>query len=220
MIGKGGRGKQAPYDTTHTRIPENIKFMVESLSSSYREYVHESGCVKFDNRGLLPSIPAIYIVFDDDEILYVGQSKKLSQRWNSHNLLKDIKEINEVKSVNIAWINCNNINLLTSLESILIKELEPRFNSVSSTLDNLVQEKPKWNNLPTKAVRVPKIFADIILELAREWDKKGTTELSRSHNKENIEQAIAILNETLKMPANKGGAIKKKVREVIKLLQP
>lgn len=33
---KGGRGKQAPYFTTHCRIPERIKSTVESLAAAYK----------------------------------------------------------------------------------------------------------------------------------------------------------------------------------------
>ncbi len=34
--GKGGRGKVAPYTTTHYRIPEPIKLTVERFASMYR----------------------------------------------------------------------------------------------------------------------------------------------------------------------------------------
>lgn len=34
--GKGGRGKNAPYDTVHYRIPESIKPVVERFAACYR----------------------------------------------------------------------------------------------------------------------------------------------------------------------------------------
>lgn len=34
---KGGRGKKAPYETTHVRIPVPIKEIVEKLSADYKE---------------------------------------------------------------------------------------------------------------------------------------------------------------------------------------
>lgn len=34
--GKGGRGKQAPYSTTHCRVPEPIKATVERFAIAYR----------------------------------------------------------------------------------------------------------------------------------------------------------------------------------------
>ncbi|MCM0594573.1 MAG: hypothetical protein KA716_32065 [Gloeotrichia echinulata DEX184] len=36
-IAKGGRGHKAPYTTTHTRIPEGIKPVVENLVTEYRQ---------------------------------------------------------------------------------------------------------------------------------------------------------------------------------------
>lgn len=39
--GKGGRGKTAPYQTVHYRIPEPIKPTVEKLAAAYRVLVVE-----------------------------------------------------------------------------------------------------------------------------------------------------------------------------------
>jgi hypothetical protein len=36
---KGGRGKKAPYETTHCRIPKPIKLEVELLAGAYRDLV-------------------------------------------------------------------------------------------------------------------------------------------------------------------------------------
>ncbi|BAY73514.1 hypothetical protein NIES23_63660 (plasmid) [Trichormus variabilis NIES-23] len=36
-IAKGGRGHKAPYETTHVRIAEGIKPVVERLSAVYRQ---------------------------------------------------------------------------------------------------------------------------------------------------------------------------------------
>ncbi|MHC5717187.1 MAG: hypothetical protein ACYTX0_34995 [Nostoc sp.] len=37
LIAKGGRGNKAPYATTHVRIIEGIKAVVEKLSAVYRQ---------------------------------------------------------------------------------------------------------------------------------------------------------------------------------------
>ena len=39
---------------------------------------------------------------------------------------------------------------------------------------NLRKEPPKWKNLPTKAIRVPEIFADRLLASARQLDTADT----------------------------------------------
>lgn len=38
---KGGRGKRAPYQTTHARIPEALKPLCEELTANYRELVDD-----------------------------------------------------------------------------------------------------------------------------------------------------------------------------------
>lgn len=35
------------------------------------------------------------------------------------------------------------------------------------------QFKPTWNNVPTKLIRIPEIFSDELLRLAREWDSQN-----------------------------------------------
>ncbi len=50
--GKGGRGKVAPYSTTHYRIPEPLKATVERLTSAYRILVGSNdaeACKRFVN---------------------------------------------------------------------------------------------------------------------------------------------------------------------------
>ena len=39
--GLGGRGKRAPYETTHYRIPVALKPIVEEMAGKYRELVCE-----------------------------------------------------------------------------------------------------------------------------------------------------------------------------------
>lgn len=38
---KGGRGKKAPYNTTHYRIPEPLKALVEEIAANYRELISD-----------------------------------------------------------------------------------------------------------------------------------------------------------------------------------
>ena len=38
---KGGRGKKAPYETTHTRIPKQIKPLVDKITSKFKELVDQ-----------------------------------------------------------------------------------------------------------------------------------------------------------------------------------
>lgn len=40
-ISKGGRGKRAPYESTHYRLPVPIKSLAEEMATIYRELVIE-----------------------------------------------------------------------------------------------------------------------------------------------------------------------------------
>ncbi len=42
--------------------------------------------------------------------------------------------------------------------------------------NNLRKEPPKWKHLPTKAIRVPEVFADQLLRSARQLDDNQDTE--------------------------------------------
>ena len=200
MNNKGGRGKKAPYETTHVRIPSNIKSIVDELSSSYKEYVSESGCLDFDNKIRLPIVPAIYLVVIDNEVIYVGQTKNLRSRWSSHHLLKEIKELNQTDCVKIAWLTCDDLNLLTSLEKVLIGSLNPTLNNGDKSLANLTSYQPKWKSGKTKTIRVPEAIAEQVLEIAHSIDEDNFIVTS---------EFKSVLAEGLKLPSNKGGEIKK-----------
>ncbi len=207
MTNKGGRGKKALYKTTHSRIPENLKIVVDSISDLYKQYVQESGCLDFDHKSLLPSVSAIYIVFNESEILYVGQTKNLTSRWKSHHLLNSIREINEQQSVSIAWINYEQINLLTSLEKLLIEGLEPRFNGTpGNRLGNeasLVKYESKWKSGKTKTIRVPVAIAEQVLEIAHQLDEGILPDISQYINN----------NSTASKPDNEIKKLKQKIEE-------
>lgn len=87
-----------------------------------------------------------------------------------------------------------------------------------SSLDNLVTEKPKWKNLPTQAVRIPKKFVNEILNFAKMLDENKSIITHEYISDKNIEQVVSILEQSLKLPANKGGAIKREIKEAINLL--
>ena len=71
-----------------------------------------------------------------------------------------------------------------------------------------------WRNSKTKPIRVPEILSAQVMEYAHQLDR-GITEQT---DREDIEQAIAILEDCLdnkKYPSNKGGAIKRKIKEAL-----
>lgn len=122
----GGRGHKADYKTTHVRIPETIKPLVDSLSNDYRQYVSEANCLDFENKGLLPKVPAIYFVLEDEEIVYIGQTKNLVSRWRGHHIAASLANL--TGKISIAWLQCDNTKLLKVLEDTLLATVQPRLN--------------------------------------------------------------------------------------------
>lgn len=106
-----------------------------------------------------------------------------------------------------------------TIADILMYLHVPKKRKISDvSLDNLITQKTNWNNLPTKAIRVPEKFADQILEIAKFLDSNKPINPKIPTDRENVVQAISILEKSLKLPANKGGAIKSEIRKAINLL--
>ena len=76
----GGRGKKAPYETTHVRIPVDLKPKVELLVEEFRE----NGCVLKDNTvKSSPTVSDDFIQkmiqeFKNNDILIIQQSNEIS----------------------------------------------------------------------------------------------------------------------------------------------
>ena len=87
------------------------------------------------------------------------------------------------------------------------------------SLNNLRKEKPKWNNLPTKAIRIPEIFADQLVAIARMLDNEDVPNVEIELDSKDMNEAINILKKTLTMKANNGSAIKRENRKVIAILE-
>ncbi len=73
--------------------------------------------------------------------------------------------------------------------------------------------------MPTKAIRIPEVFADKLIEIAKIWDREESIDRDTDYSNKYMKQAISILEQSLKLPANRGGAIKQEIREAIRLLQ-
>lgn len=75
-----------------------------------------------------------------------------------------------------------------------------------------------WKHSQTKPIRLPEALIPQILEFAHQLDK-GDCELQQEGN---LKEVISILEDCLdskQYPANKGGAIKKRIKEALDLLQ-
>lgn len=81
--------------------------------------------VALQNRQQLPSEPCVYLAIGrDEQVLYVGKSENLKQRWRNHQQYQVLSAMEEVK---IAYIKADT-ELLSSLESALIQWYKPPLN--------------------------------------------------------------------------------------------
>jgi excinuclease UvrABC nuclease subunit len=82
--------------------------------------------VPLEDRQHLPSEPCVYLaIAKDRQILYVGKSENLKQRWKSHQQYQVLSAMTDVK---MAYIRTE-VELLHSLESALIQWYKPPLNT-------------------------------------------------------------------------------------------
>lgn len=85
--------------------------------------------------------------------------------------------------------------------------------------------KPGWKLGKTKVIRIPEVLAERLYEMARNLDEgKDYCLLQDNSNNSHVtgnelEKVINILEESLKLPANRGGAIKTEIKKVISFLR-
>lgn len=74
----------------------------------------------------LPTCAAVYIVLSsNDEVLYVGQSLNIRNRWQSHHMKRRLAKLSGVR---IAWLQMSDSILLPSVETALIEFFQPKLN--------------------------------------------------------------------------------------------
>lgn len=82
--------------------------------------------VTLSDRQLLPEMPAIYFVIDQDgRVQYIGKSVNLANRWYVHHKSQDAHSL---KGARIAWLAVSNCRLLTGIEQALINHFNPPLN--------------------------------------------------------------------------------------------
>lgn len=82
------------------------------------------GIVTYDERQKLPSISAVYLVLNESELLYVGQSSNIRYRITGHHRLNEF----DARATHIAWIESGEKENRLSLEKHMIAELAPELN--------------------------------------------------------------------------------------------
>jgi hypothetical protein len=95
----GGRGKKAPYETTHVRIPVDLKPQVEKLVEEFRN----NDCVASNDTKTTQNLS-----INSDEII-----QKMIQEFKNNNLFI-LQESNEITDEML--IEALNLNLEKSIE--------------------------------------------------------------------------------------------------------
>ena len=87
--------------------------------------VHTLPCVSFHQPHILPETSGIYFATNNkDEVLYIGLTKNLLQRWRKHNRNKQLSNLG---CTNIAYYLCNE-NDLRRIEKAMIVMFNPCLN--------------------------------------------------------------------------------------------
>lgn len=79
-----------------------------------------------NQRSQLPNCPAIYFVMQGEHVLYIGKTINLAQRWVDHHKWNQLIALGT--PVKIAWLECSDKNLLTQIETALIRQFAPELN--------------------------------------------------------------------------------------------
>lgn len=82
------------------------------------------GYVNFNERGVLPKCPGIYLVTEDGRVVYVGQSVNVKRRFIHHHRRIEFAELNDPK---VYWKACE-LKELQKTEQDFIKKFSPRLN--------------------------------------------------------------------------------------------
>lgn len=94
----------------------------------------------------LPKCAAVYLVLSsDNEVLYIGQSVNIQNRWRSHHIKRHLKKLYGVR---IAWLQVSDSSLLETVELALIEFLKPKLNRPPT-----LNKKPRTPNVGLIALR-------------------------------------------------------------------
>lgn len=120
--------------------------------------------VSLSFRQALPTISSIYFVIQNGiEIIYIGQSENLKNRWKNHDKLPAIRKLGGDNR--IAWLKTDKASL-AEIEAEFISRYKPSLNIAVYT---------PWRLGKTCTIRIPIVFADTFVQIARAIDSGKIT---------------------------------------------
>ncbi|BAY29741.1 hypothetical protein NIES2107_15850 [Nostoc carneum NIES-2107] len=138
-------------------------------------------------KGRLPNEPAIYFVWNDRRLLYIGKTASLCKRFMNHHRLANFVLAGE--NTRISWLLADAENL-AAFECSLIEELEPELNKES---------QPKTQHI---AIRCPDDLIDAIQKEIEVTGKDRTTVIVEAMRRG---FSLPIDNETEQLKAELNG---------------
>jgi predicted RNase H-like nuclease (RuvC/YqgF family) len=111
--GVGGRGKRAPYKTTHYRMPVALKPIVEDMAAKYRELVDE---YEADDPALVQAVISTLV---SEDFKNTEEFSKISEQIQSLEIqLKLAKKENKELTEQLASLEKSNYTLLEQLKKL------------------------------------------------------------------------------------------------------
>lgn len=101
----------------------------------------------------MPMLPGVYIVYQGEEVLYVGKTQNLQQRWKAHHRRYQLTMFGE--GVEIAWhaMPGSDPETRTQHEQSLITTFHPRLNKQTPVLNTTVPSPHKNHSSGVNAIR-------------------------------------------------------------------
>lgn len=84
--------------------------------------------LKLSEKEKLPECSGIYFAIANNQILYIGQSRNIKNRWQNHHRLPQLEKINKRCEVKLFWLECNQ-NQLNEIEKQYINYYYPGLNN-------------------------------------------------------------------------------------------
>lgn len=101
--------------------------------------------LKLQERRSLPECAAVYFVLNSsDEILYIGGTVNLAQRWVAHHRWYQLIEMGD-DGIRLCWLECSEPTLLPEIEASLIKHFQPTLNRTTVPVSALSAKSPTLN---------------------------------------------------------------------------
>lgn len=149
-------------------------------------------------RNNFPSISCIYFVVDSEsQVVYVGRTNNLKNRWIRHHRREDIKLI---QNASVAWLEVTDIDSLAELEQSIIERLNPQLNGRTLEIAkrksaSFTDNSPSLDRTESHVDDIKELLKDI-LPWAKELQQKNTVlEEENRKLKDAIKKLTAIVND-------------------------